>query len=219
VFGPLTPTSTNATGFGSLRITINSSNGPIFVAASIAQLESTISGLHALEGDTDSDAELTMSFGGPQLFGYSTSKQGDILEDVFSMLPISNIDFFSISVSGFVPSVNWYELSQRCEKVTTIRASGRGTSGLLRFLAPLKPTQTSKGKEGRCVNRATRTQGGHQYRRRARGRYTISEADVPVVGESGLYLRRGPVWCPVPRHRVRSQTAQGEQHAIERAWP
>jgi len=73
------------------------------VAASIAQLESTISGLHALEDDTDSDAELTKSFGGPHLFGYSTSKQGDILEDIFSMLPISNIDCFSISPPSFHP--------------------------------------------------------------------------------------------------------------------
>jgi len=157
-------------GFRSLRITINRMDGPIYVAASVAHLESTISGLHALDDDTDSDVELTMSFDGPPLFGHSTSLKEDILEDVFSMLPISNTEFFSISVPAFVPSVNWYELSQRCEKVTTIRASGGGTSGLLRSLAPLNPTQTtsgSKGEKGRCVNGATRlhkainTAGGH----------------------------------------------------------
>jgi len=156
--------------FRSLRITTNSLDGPIYVAASVARPDPTISGLHALEDDTDSDVELTMSFDGPPLFGHSTSLKEDILEDVFSMLPISNIEFLSISVPAFVPYVNWYELSQRCEKVTTIRASGGGTSGLLRSLAPLNPTQTtsgSKGEKGRCVKGATRlheainTAGGH----------------------------------------------------------
>ena len=145
--------------FRSLSITINDLGGPIYVAASIAHLESTISGL---QDDTDGDAELTMSFDAPPLFGHSTSTQEDILEDVFSMLPISNIELFSISVPDFVPSVNWYELSQRCEKVTTIRVGGGGTSGLLRSLAPLRPTKStsgSKGKEGKCVNGASRAQG------------------------------------------------------------
>jgi len=147
--------------FRSLRITINSLNSPICVAASVAHPNPTISGLHALEDDADSDAELTMSFGGPTSFDHSN--QGDILEGVFNVLPISDLESLSISVPDLVPPVNWYELSQRCERVTTIRASGRGTSGLLRSLAPLKLTKTtsgSKGKKGRCVNRTTRLQGG-----------------------------------------------------------
>ena len=146
--------------FRSLKVTINSMNGLIDVAASTAHPKSTISGLLALEDDINSDAELTMSFDGLHSFGHST--QGAILEDVFNMLPISNLEYLSIWVPAFVPSVNWYELSQRCEKVATIRASGPGTSGLLRSLAPLRPTKTtsgSKGKKGRCVNRATRAQG------------------------------------------------------------
>ena len=146
--------------FRSLRIAINTSDGLIDVAASTAHPKSTTSVLHALEDHIDSHAELTISFDRLPSFGHPT--QEDILEDVFSMLPISNIEFLSIAVPTFVPFVNWYELCQRCEKVTTIRASGRGTSGLLRSLAPLKPTKTtssSKGKKGRCVNRATRAQG------------------------------------------------------------
>ena len=146
--------------FRSLKMTINTLNGLIDVAAYTTHPKSTISGLHALEDDTDGDAELTMSFDGLPSSGHSTPE--DILEDVFSMLPISNLEFLSISVPAFVPSVNWYELSQRCEKVTTIRANGRGTSSLLRSLAPLKPTKTTPGSKGkgRCVNRATRLQGG-----------------------------------------------------------
>ena len=147
--------------FRSLRVTINSLIGFVNVAASTAHSKSTMSGLHALEDDTDSDAELTVSFDGLPSLHHST--QGIILEGVFSMLPISNLEFLSISVPAFVPSVNWYELSQRFEKVTTIRASGRGTSGLLQSLAPLKPTKTtsdSKGKKGRWVTKPTRAQGG-----------------------------------------------------------
>jgi len=157
--------------FRSLRVTLNSLNspinrfndmtGPINVAASTVHPKSTISGLHALEDEMDNDAELTMSFDGlPPL---CRSTQGIIVESVFSMLPISNIEFLSISVPVFVRFVNWYELSQRCENVTTIRASGPGTSGLLQSLAPLEPTETTsggKGEKGRCVNKAAQAQGG-----------------------------------------------------------
>jgi len=146
--------------FRSLRLAMVSTDGCIDVAASTSHPKSTIFGLDASEDDTYSDAELTMSF--ERLSSFGPSMQGGILEAVFSMLPISNLQFLSIWVPAFAPSVNWYELSQRCEKVTTIRASGRGTSGLLRSLAPHKPTKTtsgSKGKKGRCVNSATGTQG------------------------------------------------------------
>jgi hypothetical protein len=101
-----------------------------------------------------------MSFHGLSSFGHST--QRDILGAVFRMLPISNLEFLSIQVPAFDTSVNWYELSQHCEKVTTIQASGSGTRDLLQSLAPLEPTKTtfgSKGNKGRCVNGATRVQG------------------------------------------------------------
>ena len=146
--------------FRSLRVTINSLIGFINMVASTAHPKSTISGLYSL-GDMESDAELTVSFDGLPSFNHST--QGIILEAMFSMLPISNIEFLSISIPAFVPSVNWYELSQRFEKVTTIRANGRGTSGLLQSLAPFNPTKTTsgtKGKKGRCVKKAARAQGG-----------------------------------------------------------
>ena len=124
--------------FRSLRIAgDNGLNGLIAVAASTAHPTSV---LHALGDDIDSDAELTISFDRLPLyrlpsFGHLT--QQDILEGVFSMLPISNLKFLSISIPAFVPSVKWFELSQRCKKVTTIRASGRGTSDLLTSLIPL----------------------------------------------------------------------------------
>ena len=147
-----------AVEFKSLEIAIN--NGLIDVTASTTHPKSTISPLHALEDDTDSDAELTMSFDGLPSLGHST--QEGALEDVFNMLPISNVEFLSISVPAINPSVSWYELSQRCEAVTTIRVNGRGTSDILRSLAPLKPTKTTSGskrKKGRCANGAAQAQG------------------------------------------------------------
>jgi len=105
--------------FRSLRIAINNGlNGPIDVAASTSHPKSATSVLHALEDDIDSDAELTISFDRLPSSSYPT--QEDILEDVFSMLPISKIKSFSISVPTSIPSVDWFELSQRCKKVTTI---------------------------------------------------------------------------------------------------
>jgi len=150
--------------FRSLRLAINNGllDSLIDVAASTAHPKSTTSVLHSLEDDINSDAELTISFVGLPPFRHPS--QEDILEDVFSMLPISNIEFLSISVPAVmpVPSMKWYGLSQRCKKVTTIRASGCGTSDLLRSLAPRIPTETTSSgqvKRGRCIKRATRPQG------------------------------------------------------------
>jgi hypothetical protein len=140
--------------FRSLKIAINSFNGLIDVAAATTH---TFSDLHAPEDDTDSDAELTISFDGLPSFGHST--QEGILEDVFNMLPIYSVEFLSISIPAFNPSVNWSELSQRCEKVTTIQASGRGTGGFLRSLKPTETISGSKGKKGKCANGAMQTQG------------------------------------------------------------
>ena len=50
------------------------------------------------------------------------------------MLPISDLEFLSISAFSRVDSVNWVELFKRCMKLTTIRAGGRGASSLVRAL-------------------------------------------------------------------------------------
>jgi hypothetical protein len=69
----------------------------------------------------------------------------DILGRVCSMLPISKIEYLSISAPDTVRSANWSELFQRCAKLTTIEAFGRGTSGLLKDLTPPKPKQATSG--------------------------------------------------------------------------
>jgi hypothetical protein len=65
------------------------------------------------------------------------------------MLPISNIEFLSISAPNMNRSVNWGELFQRCAKLTTIEVNGDGTSGLLKELAPPKFKKAPSGGKGR----------------------------------------------------------------------
>ncbi|KAI0290892.1 hypothetical protein BC826DRAFT_517712 [Russula brevipes] len=98
---------------------------------------------YVFERDVNDDATLSLSFG-----ALPDAENGmDILGRVCSMLPISNIEFLSISASTVVRPVNWGELFQRCVKLTTIEATGQGTIGLLKELTPPKPKKaTSRGK-------------------------------------------------------------------------
>jgi hypothetical protein len=95
------------------------------------------------EVDIHGDAALALSFK-----ALPEAENGvDILGRICSMLPISKIEFLSISAPDMVRSVNWGELFQRCAKLTTIEATGGGTSGLLKDLTPpKKPKVTSGGK-------------------------------------------------------------------------
>jgi hypothetical protein len=72
------------------------------------------------------------------------------------MLPISNIEFLSISAPNMDRSVNWGELFQRCGKLTTIEVNGDGSSGLLKELAPPKPKKTPSSGKGRKRKLGTR---------------------------------------------------------------
>jgi hypothetical protein len=76
------------------------------------------------------DDEFVLSFDGLPRFGNWT----DLLEGVWKMLPISNLEFLSVSDFDILDSVNWVELLKRCTKVTTMQAIGRGTSGLVQAL-------------------------------------------------------------------------------------
>jgi len=143
--------------FKSFRVTVNCSERRcIDVVASITPPKLTTYHSRILEGDMDSETELTLSFDGLSAFG-----QVDTLRRLCSMLPISNLEFLSISASDVDQSVNWYELFQHCKRVTTIQASGGGTNGLMRSLAPpdsTNATSRSKGKRVRFANRLTQTQ-------------------------------------------------------------
>ncbi|KAI0280964.1 hypothetical protein BC826DRAFT_975018 [Russula brevipes] len=97
------------------------------------------------EGDLNGGAALALSFLPP------FEANVDILGQVCSMLPISNIEFLSISAPNMDRSVNrqWGEHFQRCVKLTTIEANRHGASGLLKELAPPKPKKAPSGGKGR----------------------------------------------------------------------
>ena len=59
----------------------------------------------------------------------------NFIKRVCKMLHISNLEFLSICAPGKVDSVNWVEVFEGCTKVTTVQATGRGTSSLVRALS------------------------------------------------------------------------------------
>ena len=82
----------------------------------------------------------------------------DFLERVCRMLPISSVDFLSISATDINDDVNWVELFRRLTKVTTIQVIGRGTTSLVRGLTVPK---LGKGKKKRRDNSTqARSTGG-----------------------------------------------------------
>ena len=89
------------------------------------------------------------------------------------MLPISNIEFLSISASDTIQSVNWYELARHCQNVTLVQAIGHGTSGLLRSLAPPKPTKATP--TGKFRKR------GHDKTTQAQASYSTTSAHAPIT--------------------------------------
>ena len=96
--------------------------------------------------DMESDAELDLSF--EELF--RSDHWQNILGQICSMLPLSNLEFLSVSIPFADESANWVELSQRCKDLTRIHASGRGTCHLLWVLTPPRhPSTRSCGKGGK----------------------------------------------------------------------
>jgi hypothetical protein len=118
-------------------------------------------------GDLDGGAALTLSFSAP----FSFDSHVDILGQVCSMLPISNIEFLSINAPEIDRSVNWGELFQRCAKLTTIEANGHGASGLLKELAPPKPRQAEKGRKRKLDDRGVPARSSSSH---------TATADMPV---------------------------------------
>ncbi|KAI0290880.1 hypothetical protein BC826DRAFT_1106213 [Russula brevipes] len=140
----------------SFRVTLNHMERLISVAAYTYLPRLTADPSYVFERDVNSDAVLSLSFN-----ALPDAENGeDILGRVCSMLPISNIEFLSISAPDNsapdrVRLVNWGEPFQRCAKLTTIEASGRGTAGLLKELTPelKKATSRGKGRQKKLDNR------------------------------------------------------------------
>jgi hypothetical protein len=147
--------------FKSFRVISNRMKGLIEVAAFTSPPISTFYDPYVIEDDVDSEPELFLSFGGLPQFG--DINQVAILGQLCSMLPISNVEFLSISSPFTIRSMNWHDLFQHCTQITTLQASGQGTLSLLQSLAPSEPADRPSGskveeKEGKRDNGVTPAQ-------------------------------------------------------------
>jgi F-box-like len=97
----------------------------------------------SFEGDIVGNAELVLSFNRLSKPGHST----DLLKQACKMLPISNLEFISMSASSTI-DINWVELFSCCANVTTMQAIGYGTSSLVRALTAPTVTNAGSSKEG-----------------------------------------------------------------------
>ena len=101
------------------------------------------------EGDMDGDAEFVPSFDGLRLDSYS-----NLLKEVCEVLPISNLESFSISSFYISDFINRVRLFERCTKVTTMQAIGGGTSSFVRALTTPEATNTKPDKRLDEIGRA-----------------------------------------------------------------
>jgi hypothetical protein len=116
--------------FKSLKVTLNHT---LDIAASTSLHPSILQSSSEIETDMDGDAEFVLSFAGGTL---QVGQSREILERACKMLPISNLEFLSISTLDLDESINWAKLFKCCTNVATIQAIGRGTSDLIRALPP-----------------------------------------------------------------------------------
>jgi len=152
-FKSLTVALRNTTGSGSLNITASTS------PSTLRNLQ-----IQNLAGDIVSNAELVLSFGRLSIPGHST----DLFEQACKMLPISNLEYISMSVTD-INDINWVELFGCCPNVTTMEAIGHGTSGLVRVLTA--PTATNSGFSRK----------GRKRKRDSRERSTLVQPDTTVT--------------------------------------
>ena len=124
--------------FKYLSVTLDYRNLFLEVTASTSGPISGFSKSQDFESPMDDHNDLVLSFDGLLEIG----DWADIIEQVCNKLPISNLEFLSISAPDVVEPLNLVELFKRCTKVTTMQAIGRGTSSLVRALAVPKVAPT-----------------------------------------------------------------------------
>jgi hypothetical protein len=96
------------------------------------------------EGDIASNAELVLSFDTLSDRG----RPADLLQQACKMLPISNLEFISMSANKDI-DINWVELFSCCTNVIAMKVIGHGTSGLVRALTAPTVINTGSSKRGR----------------------------------------------------------------------
>jgi hypothetical protein len=122
--------------FKYLSVTLNYNERSLDVAASTSL---PTFGFRDFTSHVDNNAFLLSFDGLPELGDWT-----DLIERVFKMLPILNLEFLSISAPDVVDPLNLVELFKGCTKVTMLQAIGRGTSGLVKALATSKAPKAPK---------------------------------------------------------------------------
>jgi hypothetical protein len=122
--------------FKSLSVTISSTDNLIEVAASTTLPSWRSCQTKDFDGDVDNNPELVLSFNGLPELGYWTDRLGQVCK----MLPISDLEFLSLSASDILNSLIWVELFKRCTKLIMMQAIGQGASSLVRALTTPKLT-------------------------------------------------------------------------------
>ena len=128
--------------FKSLKVTLNHTRSMLDIVASTYFPPSIVPSSRDIEVDMNGEAKFVLSFDGLAEIAHWK----EILERACKMLPISNLEFLSISTPNTVGSIDWAEHFKRCTNVTTIQAIGRGTSGFIRALTPPSTKNLKKGK-------------------------------------------------------------------------
>ncbi|KAH9985027.1 hypothetical protein BJV77DRAFT_140778 [Russula vinacea] len=103
------------------------------------------------------------------------------------MLPISNVDFLSISAADMDDSVNWVELFKHLSKVTTIQVIGRGQPASCGRSLLQRPQVRSPTGKGRKRDVTTVLRPGHTS---APADAPFSQTDIP--GVKSLDFGEGP---------------------------
>jgi hypothetical protein len=136
--------------FRSFKVVLNHLDRSLEINASTATRASTITPSRVFDnGPDDNPTELSLSF-----ISHSEFRQlENIVERACSVLPIAELEFLSVAAPDLSHPLNWEELFRKCEKLTTIEASGHGTTSLLQAITPSKapptPPNNSKGKKKR----------------------------------------------------------------------
>jgi len=119
----------------------------IDVGPATSSLKITASTSHStLRKRSDGISELVLSFNRLSKPNHAT----DLLKQACAMLPISNLEFISMTAPG-INDINWVELFGCCTNVITMDAIGHGTSGLVQAL-----TNPGSGKKRRKVTKRKR---------------------------------------------------------------
>ena len=105
------------------------------------------------ESNMVGNPELVLLFDDLSKPGHST----DLLKQACKMLPISGLEFISMSATGTsIIDINWVELFSCCTNVTAMEANGIGTTSLVHALAAKTVTNAGSSKEGRKRKRGNR---------------------------------------------------------------